>query len=76
MREFSADSLFDIVSERRLHFDHTTQTGIVLHMVSDVGRSGQIGLTVIADSHEEADALYRRFLDVLDEEARLAGQYS
>jgi hypothetical protein len=75
-RVFSADSLFDIVSEHRLHFDHTTQTGVVLHMISDVGSSGQFGLTAIADSHEEADALYRRFLAVLDEETRLAGGIS
>ncbi len=71
-RVFSADMLFDIVSKHRLHYDHTTQTGVVLHMLSDVGSSGQFGLTAVADSHEAADALYQRFLRVVDEEAEAA----
>ena len=49
-----------------------TQTGIILHMLRDVATSGQFGVTAVADSHEKADALYQRFLDILDEEALVA----
>jgi hypothetical protein len=73
-RVFTPDSLFDIVSRHRLHYDHASHTGVVLHMLSNVGGSGQFGVTAIADSDEEADALYRRFLDVLDQEVRYCWQ--
>jgi hypothetical protein len=71
-RVFNTDMLFDIVSRHRLHYDHSTQTGIILHMLRDVATSGQFGVTAVADSHEKADALYQRFLDILDEEALVA----
>ena len=61
--------MFDIVSKHRLHFDQTTQTGIILHMLSNVGGSGQFGVTAIADSHEEADRLYENFKTIIDHEA-------
>ncbi len=70
-RVFTPELLFDIVSRHRLHFDHTAQTGIVMHMLSNIGGSGQFGVTVIADSHGEADGLYRRFLEIIDQEAQL-----
>jgi len=70
-RVFTPDSLFDIVSRHRLHFDHARQTGVVMHMLCDVGASGRIGATVIAPTHEEADALYDHFVAVLDQEASL-----
>ena len=71
-RGFTPDALLDIVSANRLHFDHTSQTGVVLHMLSAVGESGRLGLTAIADSHAEADRLYRRTIDTLDQEAQAA----
>ena len=73
-RVFTPDSLFDIVSRHRLHYDHTSQTGVVLHMLCDVGGSGQFGVTAMADSHAEADALYERFLSVIDQEAQARRQ--
>ena len=73
-RAFTADALFDIVSAHRFHFDHTSQTGVVLHMISGVGSSGRLGVTAIDNSPEEADALYQRFVAMLDEEARRSGQ--
>lgn len=70
-RVFTVDDLFDIISDHRLQFDQTTQKGVLLHMMSGVGGLGQFGATVICDTPAEADALYGRFLKVLDEEARL-----
>jgi hypothetical protein len=75
-RVFTPEDLFDVVSRHRLHFDHTSQTGVVLHMLSAVGDIGRLGLTAIADAPQEADALYEQFVAVLDEEARLALQES
>lgn len=71
-RAFTADDLFDIISRHGLHFDHTAQTGIVLHMMSAVSDSGRLGLTAIGDTPQQADVLYQKVATILDEEARAA----
>lgn len=71
-RAFTPELLFDILSHHRLQFDHTSQTGVVLHMVSAVGSSGNLGVTCIHDSPESARQLHTRFVDVLDAEAAKA----
>jgi hypothetical protein len=71
-RTLTPDDLFDLVSSHRLHFDHCSQTGVVLHMFSGVGELGQLGVTAISYSPAEARALYQRFLNVLDETAGAA----
>ncbi|MCC7010560.1 MAG: hypothetical protein IT184_17255 [Acidobacteria bacterium] len=71
-RAFTHDDLFDIVARHGLHYDQTRQHGIVLHMVNGVGEQGALGLTAVADTRDEADALYRRMVQVLDEEAATA----
>ncbi|MCP4537054.1 MAG: ATP-grasp domain-containing protein [Chloroflexi bacterium] len=64
----SAD-LFDIVSNHRLHFDHTSHTGVVLHMISGVSTLGKLGLTAIGDTPEHAEEIYQRFISVLNQAA-------
>ena len=69
-RVFTHDDLFDIVLRHGLHFDQSRQTGVVLHMVNGVGENGALGLTAVANSHQEAEALYVKAVSVLDAEAR------
>jgi hypothetical protein len=71
-RAFTPDDLFDILSNYRLHFDHLAQKGIVMHMITSISDRGRCGLTAIADTAEEAEALYRRTIQIFDEEALLA----
>jgi hypothetical protein len=71
-RVFTHDDLFDIVARHGLHFDQTRHTGIVLHMVNGVGEEGTLGFTAVAGTAADAEALYRRTIDVLDREAALA----
>jgi len=71
-RAFTPDDLFEIIGRHRLHFDHTSQTGVVLHMISSVAALGLFGATVIADSSAAADTLYQRLLRVMDDEAKAA----
>jgi hypothetical protein len=66
---FTPTDLFDILSDHRLHFDHSSQTGIVLHMMSGVGTYGSLGVTAVANTPQEAAALYEQLQMVLDEEA-------
>ncbi|HXI74555.1 MAG TPA: peptide ligase PGM1-related protein [Pyrinomonadaceae bacterium] len=71
-RAFTPDYLFDIVARRNIHFDQTRQTGIVFHMMSALGEHGRTGLTAVGNSSDEADAMFARAVEILDQEARLA----
>ena len=68
-RAFTHHDLFDLVAYHGLHFDQSRQTGVVFHMLNAVGEEGSFGLTAVADSREEAEALYRKTLEMLDAEA-------
>jgi hypothetical protein len=72
LKAFTADDLFDVVATRRLHFDQARQAGVVFHMLSSVTECGRIGLTAVADTAEEAFAMYEQAGAVLVEEARKA----
>ncbi|MCB9605075.1 MAG: hypothetical protein H6716_00710 [Polyangiaceae bacterium] len=74
-RQFTPSDLFDICVRHGLHYDHTRQSGVVLHMLSAIGDHGRLGLTAIGDSHEEARTLYERTERALLEEAKLAAEY-
>jgi hypothetical protein len=71
-RAFTHNDLFDIVARHGLHFDQSRQTGVVFHMVNGVGEQGALGLTAVANTREDAQALYDKAVAVLDEEARKA----
>lgn len=62
--------LMDIIAQHDLHFKSTTETGNVFHLISCLSEFGKIGLTSIGNSLEEAQALYDRVIEVLDEESR------
>jgi hypothetical protein len=64
-RALTVEHLFDTVTNHRLHFDHTSQTGVVLHMMSAIGGYGEFGVTAIAASPLEAQGLYDKLLTVL-----------
>ncbi len=64
-KALTPEAVFDLVSQNRLHYDHASQTGIVLHMVSALGSLGRMGLTAIGNTPEQAEAFYLRFLGEL-----------
>ena len=68
-RSLTPDDLFEIAALHGLHFDQSRQTGVVFHMLSALGEHGFCGLTAVGNSPDEADALYRSTLAVLDAEA-------
>lgn len=70
LRGLSVDDLFDIVARHGLHFDQSRQVGVVFHMISCLTEAGRVGLTAVANSPVEADALYKRTERILRDEAR------
>lgn len=71
-RALTPDDLFDVVSKNHLHFNHTTQKGVVFHMLSALGDRGRFGLTAIGDSHQEADSFYARTVELVNAQAGAA----
>jgi hypothetical protein len=72
-RVFTHVDLFDIVARYGLHFDQSRQTGVVWHMLNAIGETGQVGVTAVGNSPDEAERLYRRTIEVLDLEASRHG---
>jgi PGM1 C-terminal domain len=62
------EDLIDILTINRLHYNHGTESGALFHLIGAVSEFGKLGLTAIANSHEQADDLYHRTLTVLDRE--------
>ena len=52
----------------RLHFEPTRPTGVVFHMMSALADCGRVGVTAVAGTHDDADALFRRAVAALDAE--------
>ena len=66
------EDLFEIVFRRGLGYRHATGTGTLFAMVGALSQYGKLGMTCIGNSPEEAQRLFDRAVEVLDEEA--AGQ--
>jgi hypothetical protein len=74
LRALSVDDLFDTVARHGLHFDQSSQTGVVFHMISCLSGCGRLGMTAVGDTPEQAMALYERAQDILLAEAAAARQ--
>ncbi len=64
------NDLMDIIAHHRLHFDTSTETGTVFHLMGCLSEFGKVGLTSIGNSLAEAQAIYRRVEEVLDRETQ------
>ena len=65
----TTDDLLDVLPAAGLGWDSATETGTVFHMASAIAGTGTVGLTAIADSADEANALFERSRAALDEAA-------
>lgn len=62
------NDLMDIITKHRLHFDSSTKTGTIFHLMGALSEFGKLGLTSIGNSPEEALAIYENVERVLDKE--------
>ncbi|MCS7030790.1 MAG: peptide ligase PGM1-related protein [Gloeomargarita sp. SKYG116] len=60
--------LLDIIVYNSLHFDSTTETGAVFHLMGCLSEFGKLGLTCIGDSPSAAQHLFDQVVRILDEE--------
>jgi hypothetical protein len=69
LRRLIPEDLMDILVERNLHFDETTQKGVVFSLISALSEHGKLGLLAIDETPEGADALFDNTVAVVLEEA-------
>ena len=70
-RKLTPDDLVDLIVEHRLHFDPTHQQGVVFNLIGALSEFGKLSLISIADTHANAEDLYRRTVAVIDREVGL-----
>jgi hypothetical protein len=62
--------LMDIIAHHHLHFDTSTETGTVFHLMGCLSEFGKVGLTSIGNSLAEAQQIYQRVKEVLNKETQ------
>jgi PGM1 C-terminal domain len=68
------NDLMDIIAKHRLHFDSSTRTGSIFHLMGSLSEFGKLGLTSISNSKEEASQIYQQVERVLDAETENKGE--
>ncbi|MGL5081650.1 MAG: peptide ligase PGM1-related protein [Microcoleaceae cyanobacterium] len=64
------EDLIDIVADHQLHFDNSTETGTVFHLMGCLSQFGKLGLTCIGNSPQQAQSIYDQVVEVLDGETQ------
>lgn len=64
--------VLDLALMQDLHFDQARQVGSVFHMLSALGAEGQVGVTSVGDSPDEAEQRFQQVVAVLTAEAEAA----
>ena len=62
------EDFLDILTLHGLHYRPASETGVLFHMIGALSEYGKVGVTCIGDTREEAEALYRRTVEILDHE--------
>jgi hypothetical protein len=65
------NDLMDIVAYYQLHFDPTTETGTIFHLMGCLSEFGKLGLTCIGNSAQQAQEIYNQVVQVLDTESQV-----
>lgn len=73
-KSLTPDDLFELAMRHGLHFNQSTQVGVVFHMISAISEHGRLGLTAVGESPKQAYAIYERTVAAIEEEAKLAGK--
>jgi len=68
-RRLTPRDLIDVVVEQGLHFDSTTQEGVVFHLIGAIAQFGKLGVVAVGRTPQSAMDTYERTVDVLKREA-------
>ncbi|NEQ34171.1 MAG: carboxylate-amine ligase [Leptolyngbya sp. SIO4C5] len=59
--------LMDIIVAKRLHFNSIAGTGAAFHLMGCLSEYGKLGMTAIGNSPEQAEEIYQKVTQALDE---------
>jgi hypothetical protein len=62
------EDLVEILTVNKLHYSHSSESGVLFHLIGALSEFGKLGLTAIANSPAQVDELYAHTLEVLDRE--------
>ena len=65
------DDLVDLAVCNDLHFNSATQKGVVFHLMGALSEFGKFGTVCIGDSPEQAQDLYQKTINTLEQAANL-----
>lgn len=68
------EDLMEIVTNHGLHFQPSTERGILFHMIGGLSQFGKVGVTCIGNDAEDADELYRHTVHIMDRETGARGR--
>jgi hypothetical protein len=68
-RRLTPDDLFEVTGRHGLGFDPSKRQGVVFSLIGAMSEFGKLGLVAIERDRQSAQALFRRTVHVLDEEA-------
>lgn len=69
-RGLTPEDLIDITTYNNLHYNSSSNTGVVFHMIGALSQYGKLGVTCVGNSPAEAEALYERTIETLERECR------
>lgn len=69
-RSLVPEDLVEILTVKRLGFSHGTQTGVLFHMMGAVSEFGKVGVVAIGNSRAQAESIFAKTVETLDEETR------
>ncbi len=64
------EQLIDIAVNHDLHFDATTQEGVMFHLIGALEEFGKVGTLCVGRTREHAEQFYAQTVAVLDRESR------
>jgi hypothetical protein len=67
-KKLTPADLIDVAICNGLHFDATTQEGIMFHLIGAIAQHGKLGILSIASSPARAEALYQKTTELLQKE--------
>jgi hypothetical protein len=62
------NDLMNVIAHHRLHFNSTSETGTVFHLMGCLSEFGKLGLTSVGNSPQQAEDIYNRVIHALDQE--------
>ncbi|MCE7926738.1 MAG: carboxylate-amine ligase [Haliscomenobacteraceae bacterium CHB4] len=70
LKKLTPADLIDVAICRDIHFDGTTQEGVMFHLIGAISQYGKLGVLCVGTTRERAMEFYEKTVAALEEETR------